>query len=72
MISNIHCSPSRPTKFAKLVYILAKLKIIELGDPCIMVKFVEDLGRLVWIQPALNDSGFTEYLNVLGSVDEAI
>ena len=72
IIAQKHSTPSRPPALAIIIQILTKLLVIDFLEKSIVVKLVEEGNSIRWIQPVIDDLILTEYVHVLGSVDEVV
>jgi hypothetical protein len=65
--------PSGPYLFTMFIHLPAKFSMaILLQDPSVVIKLVEKLGRILWIQPIMKNVIFTQHLHVLISFDEVV
>uniref|UniRef100_A0A6N2K3I5 Uncharacterized protein n=1 Tax=Salix viminalis TaxID=40686 RepID=A0A6N2K3I5_SALVM len=72
VIPHQQSTPSWPATPVILLHILAQFVIIVSFQASIVIKLVEELHCLFWIQPINNDSTTGEYIHIFGSVDEAV
>jgi hypothetical protein len=49
-----HCTPSRPPALAKAIHLPTKVCVVVVIQRSVNVKLVEELGRILKIQPVIN------------------
>ena len=72
IVAHKHRSILWPTSFAIIIDLIGKFEIVIRFDISVGVKFVEELGGFLYIQPVFQDSILRKYLYIVFGVDEIV